>query len=552
VAKSFRTSSWNAVQGFASLGYARDPSRTRIVPYCHTSGVPIPCSGPPIANVDQAPETGSIVLSFLANTSGWTSTGTPNQTQYGGVYFALENAAGTQYTPFKTVLLGSQSFESGAADAIFYDEFATGTGTFQAASTANQTTTCGPLTVTEGYYSIFRCKFNPLIFSVGPLTPNVSGLVVESGGSITISGVGFGQQCSGCQVVAYPGPLVLQLSSWSDSSITAPLPSTFNGIAEVAVQAAAGSDSMTFMAAPPALASPAIALSTSSLTFSFIVGGEIPPLQTISVLNTGGGSLSYTATSSANWLLVHSSGNLITALISPANLAPNTYQGTITVSAPGAANSPQTVSVTMVVTGNTPTVSISSITNAATGVQGALAPGEFFTIKGTNLGPAVGVSFSVNAGGMVNTTLAGSVVMAGSVAAPILYSSATQINAMVPYEIAGQSQAVIQVQYQGAFSAGTSVQVASAAPGLFTFNSTGTGPAAAVNQDGSLNGSSNPTVDGFLCNTVFHRRRADEPSGGDRFYHRIVGAEMARSACDGDGRRATRNGSVRRRRAGLH
>ena len=63
----------SASLGFASLGYARDPSRTRIVPYCHTSGVSIiPCSGPPIANVDQAPETGSIVLSFLANTSGWT------------------------------------------------------------------------------------------------------------------------------------------------------------------------------------------------------------------------------------------------------------------------------------------------------------------------------------------------------------------------------------------------------------------------------------------------------------------------------------------------
>ena len=96
----------------ASLNFARDPSRTRILHYCHidaafVGGLDIDCPARAgIANVDEAPETGEIILSFLANTTAWQSVGFPNQTQYGGAYFALENAAGTQYTPFSSVSWG--------------------------------------------------------------------------------------------------------------------------------------------------------------------------------------------------------------------------------------------------------------------------------------------------------------------------------------------------------------------------------------------------------------------------------------------------------------
>ena len=177
------------------------------------------------------------------------------------------------------------------------------TGTFTATSTANQTTTCGPFTATGGTFSIFRCKFNPVIYSVGPLLPNVAGWVVTSGGSITISGVGFGQQCSACQVLAYPGPVTLQVSSWSDAAIAASLPSTFNGIAEVVVQASAGSDSITFMASPPP-APPTISLSSTQLQFTYTMGGASPAAQTVNVANSGGGTLTWSATSSVPWLTV--------------------------------------------------------------------------------------------------------------------------------------------------------------------------------------------------------------------------------------------------------
>ncbi len=340
----------------ASLNFARDPSRTRILPYCHidsasAAGRFIDCIGKGIADVDKAPETGQIILSFLAGTSAWQSIGFSNQTQYGGGYFALENAAGTQYTPFTSVSLGSVSFESGWTNTIFYNEFVSGTGTFTATSTANQTTTCGPFTVTGGYFSIFRCKFNPVISSVGPLLANVPGWVVKAGGSITINGVGFGSsRCSTCQVLAYPGPSSLSVSSWSDQTITAFLPAAYNGVAQIAVQTASGSDAITFMATPAS----SIAVAPTSLQFAYTVGGTIPPAQSVQVTNSGGGTLTWSAITSASWLSVAplASGtapSTISVLVSPAGLGAGTYTGSVQISATGASNSPVSISVTLTV-----------------------------------------------------------------------------------------------------------------------------------------------------------------------------------------------------------
>jgi uncharacterized protein (TIGR03437 family) len=52
------------------------------------------------------------------------------------------------------------------------------------------------------------------------------------------------------------------------------------------------------------------------------------------------------------------------------------------------------------------------------------------------------------------------------------------------------------VEYQGAFSAPFTVPVTTEAPGLFSYNSSGTGGAAIVNQDGSINTPSNPAAAG--------------------------------------------------------
>lgn len=154
--------------------------------------------------------------------------------------------------------------------------------------------------------------------------------------------------------------------------------------------------------------------------------------------------------------------------------------------------------------------SISGVVNSASGAAAAIAPGELVTIQGGMLGPAAALSFSTDP---VATVLGGTQVSFGASAAPILYASATQINAVVPWEVAGQSQAIVQVQNAGGGSASWIVAVASAAPGIFTMGSTGTGQAVALNQDGSVNGSANAASVGSYVSIYFTGGGVTDPPG---------------------------------------
>ena len=342
----------SASLGFVPLSYARSPSRTRILPYCHVPpGLPIDCSGAGIADVDQAPETGAIVLSFLENTSDWESIGTPNQTEYGGIYFALENAAGTQYTALESASFGSQSFQVGANDAFFYDEFINNvTGTLEATSTAGQGANCGSFSVAGGYYSAVRCKYSPSIYSVqSSLSTGLPGLTVASGSAITVSGVGFSSS-TGTALLANGTPLSGQIVS--DQEITAFLPSNYSGLVSLAVSNSAGQDAINIVVAPPALP-PTISLSPTQLQFSYTVGGVSPAAQSVTVANSGGGTLAWSATTGATWLSVAvASGtapSTLSVLVSPTGLGAGTYTGSVQISAAGASNSPVSLTVTLTV-----------------------------------------------------------------------------------------------------------------------------------------------------------------------------------------------------------
>jgi uncharacterized protein (TIGR03437 family) len=125
-----------------------------------------------------------------------------------------------------------------------------------------------------------------------------------------------------------------------------------------------------------------------------------------------------------------------------------------------------------------------------------IAPGEIVTLFGTGLGPANLVSNTLQANGYFGTELAGTTVMIGGTAAPIIYTSSTLVSAIVPYEVSGMTSATVYVTYQGQNSVANTVPVAATAPGIFTLNSSGSGQALAVNLDGTLNSASNPTPAG--------------------------------------------------------
>lgn len=161
------------------------------------------------------------------------------------------------------------------------------------------------------------------------------------------------------------------------------------------------------------------------------------------------------------------------------------------------------ISVTPAVAPSAHTLLIGSVIHAATRLPGPIAPGEIVSILGTALGPSTGVSYVLNsASGAIDTTLQGTRVLFSSVPAPILYSSASQIIAIVPHEVGGQSQVIVQVEYQGA-SATQTVPVASASPGAFITGGTGSGPAVALNQNGSVNSPSSPAAQGSKVTIYF-------------------------------------------------
>jgi sugar lactone lactonase YvrE len=140
-------------------------------------------------------------------------------------------------------------------------------------------------------------------------------------------------------------------------------------------------------------------------------------------------------------------------------------------------------------TASSPT--ISALTNAASNLAEPIAPGEIVILNGAGLGPAQLTSASVGSDGLYGAALAGTRVQFGGIAAPILYTSANQVAAIVPYEVTGTITQVT-VTYQGQTSASATVALTGSAPGLFTVGSTGRGQAAAVNQNGSINTSAMP------------------------------------------------------------
>jgi len=133
--------------------------------------------------------------------------------------------------------------------------------------------------------------------------------------------------------------------------------------------------------------------------------------------------------------------------------------------------------------GARPRIAQSGVMNAASFVYGAVAPGEFVTVTGTNLGPADPVTAAGSQKGLGETK-----VMFNGIEAFLTYSSATQVNALVPYGVSGKAD--VTVQYNGGTSDLFPLAVVDSAPGIFT-QSYGPGQAWALNDDGTFNSTGN-------------------------------------------------------------
>ncbi|MCU1306235.1 MAG: hypothetical protein JWN45_930 [Acidobacteriaceae bacterium] len=101
-------------------------------------------------------------------------------------------------------------------------------------------------------------------------------------------------------------------------------------------------------------APPALLAQPANLTFAAFQGNGNPPSQPVTIYNEGTGTLNWTASSNATWLSASSNSGTTPTTVSisvdVSSLTAGNYTGTITITAPGATNPPQTITVSLSVT----------------------------------------------------------------------------------------------------------------------------------------------------------------------------------------------------------
>ncbi len=171
-----------------------------------------------------------------------------------------------------------------------------------------------------------------------------------------------------------------------------------------------------------------------------------------------------------------------------------------------------------------PQISNGGITNAASFMAGAVAPGEIVTIFGSSLGPASLAALQLTVDRQyVTKSLAGTRVLFDGVASPMIYTLAGQVSAIAPYPLAGRATTQVQVEYNGQLSNAVTLAVAPSAPGVFTVGSSGQGQAAVLNQDYTVNGPSNPAARGSVVAIYATGGGQTTPDGDDG---RVIGADL--------------------------
>ena len=251
--------------------------------------------------------------------------------------------------------------------------------------------------------------------------------------------------------------------------------------------------SLTVLPPPTLLSQPA----SPQLTAAFGAPAAGQDIQ----LTSGGASIPFTGASSAAWLKFSASATATPAILhivaDPTGLPAASYQGAITLTAPGAANSPYSIPVSILVTG-TGALGQSAVENSASFSASVAAPNTILTLFGPlacNSNPQV----------LVN-----------GAASQILFAGASQINFVVPAGLASVTRAQVQAICNGAVVETAPIDTAAVAPAIFTQSASGSGPGSIVNPDGTVNSAANPAPRGNFISvyvTGFGTFNSPSPDG---------------------------------------
>ena len=249
-----------------------------------------------------------------------------------------------------------------------------------------------------------------------------------------------------------------------------------------------------------------LAVSSLQVGFAAVAEGAKPAPQSLFISNLGETPLNWTVAATTftggAWLTVSPGSGTdngpLQLTADTTGMGLGTYQGQITITSPGAVNSPIRVPVRLDLSRPTPRFQAIGVVNAATYVSGPVAPGEILSIFGARLGPEQSAQAQFDPDtGKLPTTLGGVQVTFDGVPAPLYFVSFGQLNLQVPFEVGGKTSARLLVTVPDLDPAGLTVPVAEAAPGLFTTGLDGR-RVLAVNQDNSINAADNPAAAGSV------------------------------------------------------
>src|SRR5581483_314805 len=197
---------------------------------------------------------------------------------------------------------------------------------------------------------------------------------------------------------------------------------------------------------------PLFGVTPSSVNFTYQQNAALPPPQTLQLTSTSGtvpfNAVAIAGSGTSNVIFITltptsgmTPGNLSVSLNQSvvSTLGPGTYTNTIQLSSSPLGNT-QPITVTLTVTAAGPPT-VTAIVSAADFLAGSVSPGELVTIFGSNIGPSTPLGLTLSSTGTVETTLGTTTVTFNGIAAPLIYVSANQINAIVPYEVASLTSA---------------------------------------------------------------------------------------------------------------
>ena len=293
---------------------------------------------------------------------------------------------------------------------------------------------------------------------------------------------------------------------------------TSNDPAQPAVKVPVSGEAITAPAPTVNLPPQAVDLGTVAIGMSgdgtLLVGNLGPGTMTVSKIQSNNTAFSVTGTALP---FTVSAGGQQPVTVHFAPTTTGLQMATLTFST----DDPDALTATAMVTGTgtasgsaTPSISAAGVLNAASYLGGGVSPGEIIAIFGSNMGPAALTGLQVSNGKLISS-LAGTQVLFDGVPAPLIYTLAGQLSAVVPYEVFGESFTQMQVVYNGTKSNIVTLPVVQAAPALFSASAAGTGPGAILNPDYTLNTAANPAVPGSYAVLYGTGEGQTSPAGVD-------------------------------------